>query len=51
MEIKYKIVKFNEWCEKCKYFKTKEEDEPCRECLQWAVNQQSHKPINYKEEK
>ena len=47
MEDAYKEVYFNKYCETCKFKDTKEEDEPCDECLTYPVNTHSHKPINY----
>jgi hypothetical protein len=46
-----KIVDFA-LCKSCKYYKTKEEDEPCRTCLTHSDNLYSTRPINYiKEDK
>lgn len=51
MEIIYKEVYFDQYCESCKHNKTSEDDEPCAECLSYPSNVHSHKPINYEEEK
>ena len=48
METTYKEVNLN-YCKNCQYWTTKEEDEPCFECLANPVNLNSHKPVNYKE--
>lgn len=48
MESKLKEVKFWDWCEKCKYFKTPETEDPCDECLGYPGNEDSHKPVNFK---
>jgi len=46
-----KIVKYDQWCNKCKYYKAKPEDEgnPCEECLSQPYNIDSRQPINFKE--
>lgn len=44
-----KIVDFHEWCNKCVYDDKPENEEPCWECLTKPVNEDSHRPINYKE--
>lgn len=49
MEIIYKIVAFEKYCKQCKYEFTKEEDEPCFNCLINSVNVNSRKPVNFKE--
>lgn len=49
MEDDYKIVRFEEYCKKCKYEKLKDEEDPCNECLTSPVNLYSHKPVNFEE--
>lgn len=44
-----KEVYYWEYCKQCKYENTKEEDEPCRLCLCEPSNDDSHKPILFKE--
>lgn len=44
-----KEVYFGEYCQKCKYSKTAEADEPCADCLEAPVNEFSHKPVKYEE--
>ena len=44
-----KEVLFNQFCSKCKYKDTKETDMPCDECLEYGHNDDSHKPIHFKE--
>lgn len=51
MEQKTKLVHFGEYCPKCKDKDTKETDDPCNECLTYPTNLDSHKPVNFKEEK
>lgn len=51
-----KFVEFWPYCQTCKH-KDIEEDEdgimpdPCNECLTTPVNENSHKPIRYTEDK
>jgi recombinational DNA repair protein RecR len=51
MDITEVEVKFDEWCDKCKYCKTKEYEEPCNSCLDYGFNSESTKPVNFKEDK
>ena len=51
MEEKVKIVEFDKYCEKCKFFNTPDSMDPCDTCLGNPVNENSHKPVNFKEEK
>lgn len=44
-----KIVYFDEYCKTCKYEKTDESDDICNDCLDEPVNEDSHKPVNWKE--
>lgn len=48
MKNKNKIVFFENYCNKCVHAKKNEADEPCRECLNNPVNQDSHKPVKFK---
>lgn len=45
-----KIVKFDQWCDKCLYFKCDpgQNDNPCNNCLNIPVNIDSKKPIFWK---
>lgn len=45
----YKIVYFNEYCQKCEYQNLEEYKDPCHECLNNPGMINSHKPINFKE--
>ena len=45
----YKIVNFEEYCKTCKHVKSKEENDPCFECLQNPVNLYSYRPVNWEE--
>lgn len=48
MDGKTKEVNFNSYCYSCKYVNTKEEDDPCDECLSHPSNEYSHKPVCWK---
>lgn len=47
----YKEVFFHLYCDKCKHKDVKDVDEPCNECLDYPINQYSHKPMKFEEEK
>ena len=51
MEIINKFVDYHKYCKSCKYSEIKETDEPCNTCLTNYINQNSKKPIFYKEKK
>lgn len=42
-------VDFQEWCPKCEHFKLKEHEDPCHDCLNEPVNDDSRKPVMFKE--
>lgn len=44
-----KEVFFDEYCKHCKYWGCKDDDDPCDECLNTPYNENSHKPINFKD--
>lgn len=44
------IVRFDKWCQKCKYSNNKENEEPCEECLTQGWNTSTTKPINFQED-
>ena len=46
----YKIVNFNEYCQKCEYLDLAEHEDPCHECLNNPGMINSHKPLNFKEQ-
>lgn len=52
METLDHIVEFDKYCKTCKYRDLKDEEgaEPCNECLSYPTNQDSRKPVNYKED-
>ena len=43
------IVAFEEWCKKCIHKDKKEEEDPCWDCLVTPVNDDSRKPVMFKE--
>lgn len=45
-----KEVYFDQYCQTCKSFDLKEDEEPCCDCLSEPVNQYSHKPVKYEED-
>lgn len=49
MELETHEIRYDEYCHKCKYFKTKEHDEPCHECLETSEGFESKKPIKFEE--
>lgn len=49
MEQKKKIVDFAKYCKKCKYFKLQAVKDPCNDCLAEPVNDDSRKPVYFKE--
>lgn len=50
MENQMKFVEFDKYCDKCAHKETNEWEEPCNECLSNIVNENSHKPVNFKED-
>lgn len=49
MENKLKEVDFHKYCKKCKHQKKSESEDPCWDCLDQPVNEDSHKPIYFEE--
>lgn len=46
-----KIVNFGQYCSTCEHFDLAEEEDPCYYCLGHFTNENSHKPVYYKENK
>ncbi len=44
-----KEVFFDEYCPKCEFSEYAENQDPCWDCLANPVNENSHKPTEYKE--
>ena len=49
MELFNHEVRFDIYCELCKYKDTSENDDPCNDCLTEPFNINSHKPVNFEE--
>lgn len=44
-----KEVRFDQYCPSCVHYQKSEAEDPCYECLDQGWNDDSRKPINYKE--
>lgn len=44
-----KEVFFDMYCKTCKYYKQASYLHPCNDCLSTPYNEDSHKPVNWKE--
>lgn len=44
-----KEVRFDHYCKTCQHYNKREDEDPCYECLDQGWNEDSHRPINYKE--
>ena len=42
-------VYFDQYCNKCLHYKKKGSEDPCNECLNNPYNEDSHKPVMFKE--
>ena len=42
-------VNYKEWCPKCEHFKLAEHEDPCHDCLNEPVNDDSRKPVMFKD--
>lgn len=49
MEFPMKEVYFDEYCPNCEFYKNKETEKPCCECIKHAANEHSHKPVKFKD--
>ena len=49
MEYEFKEVYFDRYCKTCVNEDTKEDEDPCYDCLAEPVNSHSHKPVKYVE--
>ena len=49
MENNLKEVRFDIHCKKCKYSKLNESLDPCNECLETGMNEETEKPAYFKE--
>ena len=50
MENQFKIVDFKKYCETCIHKSIDEVKDPCNECLDNPVNENSEKPVKYQKE-
>lgn len=46
---KTRIVDFDKYCVMCANWTVASDEEPCNECLTNCVNENSSKPVNFKE--
>lgn len=51
MEGDYKIVDYDKWCSKCRYYLKEDTSEPCNECLENPAVVDSRKPLMFKKSK
>lgn len=42
-----KIVDYSPWCKKCRHRRKREDEEPCRECLESPTNTDSRQPTKF----
>ena len=49
MEIRDQEVRFDIYCSKCKYKVLDEKQDPCNECLAMPMNEDTQKPVFFKE--
>lgn len=42
-------VDFQKWCPKCEHCKLDEKEDPCHDCLNEPTNDDSRKPVMFKE--
>ena len=45
----YKEVRYDFYCQTCEYYKIKEEERPCMDCLDEPINYGTDRPTKYKE--
>ena len=43
------LVEYEKYCKTCEHAGTDETKDPCNDCLTYPVNDDSRKPIHYKE--
>lgn len=49
MNYRRKEVFYDIYCKTCKYYKQASYLHPCNDCLNTPYNEDSHKPVNWKE--
>lgn len=45
-----RFADFFKYCQMCKYVHLDEHEDPCNDCLSVPVNEDSRKPVRFKEE-
>ena len=45
-----KFVEFDKYCRTCKHKDKNDNEPPCDTCMQWPVQQYSHKPMCWEDE-
>lgn len=50
MEYSTKEVWFNLYCQTCQHNKKDATEDPCNHCLAYPVNENSHKPVDWKKD-
>lgn len=45
-----KEVRFDLWCDSCKFKDKKESSNECDECLSYPMNTDSHKPVGWRKD-
>ena len=46
-DINLHIADFEQYCKKCKHKDISETEDPCNDCLDEPVNENSRKPVNF----
>lgn len=49
IQLKHKIVDFEQYCPLCKYSDRPEKCDPCNECLEVGGNEGTDKPVRFEE--
>ena len=49
MDLIEHIVRFDQWCDKCKHCELDDIHEPCNECLDNSINTNTMKPVMFEE--
>ena len=44
------IVRYDKYCDTCMFASVKETEDPCDECLNNPTNEDSRRPVNFKED-
>lgn len=49
MDDHYKFVRFDEYCQKCKWYRRDEHLDPCNECLDYGAREGTEIPMKFEE--